>query len=172
MSLTPSRQKIKITCFKCIYIRYIHKQTLMDMLEKVQRRTARFVASDYRRETSAIHLLHQLEWERLDIRRLKAHLIIIFKELNHLAPSNKDHLRQPADAPLNYTDNPEMITQITSKDTPSTRTVTVLQTCPLPIYCARMEPVTCWHERYYFLGLLQNQTWCHRPWEPVKESAF
>ena len=78
-----------------------HKQTLMGMLEKVQRRPARFVASDYRRETSVTQLLHQLEWERLDIRRLKARLIIIFKELNQLAPSNIDHLRQPADAPLN-----------------------------------------------------------------------
>ena len=93
----------------------------MDVLEKVQRRAACFVASDYRRETSVTQLLHQLEWERLDIRRLKARLIIIFKELNQLAPSNIDHLRQPADAPLNNRhQDQEMITQTTLKDSPST----------------------------------------------------
>ena len=33
----------------------------------------------------------------MDIRRLKVRLISIFKELNHLAPSNIDHLKLPSD---------------------------------------------------------------------------
>ena len=69
-----------------------HKQTLVEQVEKVQHWATCFVKKDYRWETRITQLL-QFRWEKLEVRRIKSRLAIIFKELNHLAPSYIDLLR-------------------------------------------------------------------------------
>lgn len=65
----------------------------VEAVEKVQRRAARFVMDDFSRESSVSQMLHRLDWERLDIRRLRARLTTIYKEVNLLASSNVEHLK-------------------------------------------------------------------------------
>ena len=66
-----------------------------------------------------------------------------------------DHLRQPVDAPLN---NRQSTVQKWSPKQPqkTPHQQRQLQTCPLPINCARVEPATCWYERNSLLGLLST----------------
>lgn len=63
-----------------------HHETHKYIIEKVQRRTARFVTGDYRRETSASALVKSIEWDTIGNRRTKARLITIYKESRGLIP--------------------------------------------------------------------------------------
>ena len=56
-----------------------HSTTIVDRLEQVQRAAARFVYSDYRRTTSVTHLLNEIGWDSLHIRRLTAQSAMFFK---------------------------------------------------------------------------------------------
>jgi len=58
----------------------------VDQLECVQRRAARFVMNDYRRTTSVISLLNQLEWSPLPVRRRNSRLVAFYKAVNNLSP--------------------------------------------------------------------------------------
>ena len=55
-------------------------------LEKVQRRAARWVLSDYSRETSVSLLLLSLNWLTLQQRRLSSRLTIFYKIVNNQLP--------------------------------------------------------------------------------------
>lgn len=57
-------------------------------LEKVQRRAARFVLNNYQPKASVTGMLHDLQWETLEVRRTKLRLITIYKEVHNINPSN------------------------------------------------------------------------------------
>lgn len=75
-----------------------HQQNSKDTLEKVQRRAARFIFNDYSRTSSVTNMLQQLEWDKLETRRTRARLQLIYKESHGLIPSNINHLLFKADA--------------------------------------------------------------------------
>jgi ribonuclease P/MRP protein subunit RPP40 len=57
----------------------------IDTLEMVQRRAARFVCRDYRREEGVVtELLKDLEWPSLADRRCRSRLILLYKIVNNL----------------------------------------------------------------------------------------
>ena len=59
----------------------------------VQRRAARFVKSDYRREPSVVtELLSSLNWQSLAERRMAARLTMIYKMVHGLVDINTDGL--------------------------------------------------------------------------------
>ena len=66
-----------------------------DQLEKIQRRAARFVKSDYRRTSSVTEFVRDLNWERLSDRRRNARLAVFFKALHQLIAIPIDHLQKP-----------------------------------------------------------------------------
>ena len=70
-----------------------HHGTHKTTIERVQRKAARFVTGEYRRETSATALVNSLDWDTLEIRRVKARLTTIHKETHGVIPSNIEHLR-------------------------------------------------------------------------------
>jgi hypothetical protein len=70
-----------------------HHETHKYTIERVQRRAARFVTSDYNRETSASALVKSLDWDTLEDRRTKSRLITIYKESRGLLPNNIDQFR-------------------------------------------------------------------------------
>ena len=53
-------------------------------LEQVQRRAARYVCQDYRRESSVTHMLEQLKWETLQQRRFVARMTIMYQAVHQL----------------------------------------------------------------------------------------
>lgn len=68
-----------------------HQKVHQVNLEKVQRRSARFVTGDYRRTSSVNDMLHDLNWETLQDRREKARLTLVYKETHHITPPNINH---------------------------------------------------------------------------------
>ncbi len=64
-------------------------------LEKVQRRAARFVKSDYRRTSSVTEFIGDLGWGRLSDRRRNARLTVFYKALHQMIAVPVDHLRKP-----------------------------------------------------------------------------
>lgn len=69
-----------------------------DKLERVQNRAARFVAREYRRDSSITRILHDLNWETLKNRRIKFRLTSIFKETHGLIPSNITNYLQTSES--------------------------------------------------------------------------
>ncbi len=51
-------------------------------IDKVQQRSARWVANDYKKTTSVTALMEELEWQSLEIRRKIHRLVIMRKILN------------------------------------------------------------------------------------------
>ena len=58
------------------------------------------VTQSYQRETSVTKLMEDLKWDKLEIRRMKARLILLFKESTGIAPTNVDHLKQTSGGSL------------------------------------------------------------------------
>ena len=56
-----------------------YTQELKDQLEKVQRRSARFVCNDYRHTSSVTTMLDSLQWDTLETRRKVARLTMLLK---------------------------------------------------------------------------------------------
>jgi hypothetical protein len=71
-----------------------HTKQNINIIEKVQRRGARFVCGDYRRASSVDQMLSDLEWTSLAERRAKAKVTMMYKIVNQLVdiPANL-HLR-------------------------------------------------------------------------------
>ena len=63
-------------------------QNTKTIVEKVQRRAARFVCNDYRRRSSVTSMLTTLEWDTLELRRIRLRLVAIYKEVHKITPSN------------------------------------------------------------------------------------
>lgn len=75
-----------------------HQKNNITTLDKIHKRAASFIFNDYPRASSVTDMLAKLEWEPLDIRRMKARLCIIYKESHGLIPNNIAHLLyQPKD---------------------------------------------------------------------------
>ena len=62
-----------------------HHQTSIDRIEAVQNRAARFALGDYSRESSVTSMKYNLEWDLLEERRLRAHLLLLYKAANQTA---------------------------------------------------------------------------------------
>ena len=60
-----------------------HQQYLIDNIEKIQRRAARWVLSDYRQQSSVTNMLNQLHWPTLQLRRYVSRLSQIHKIVYH-----------------------------------------------------------------------------------------
>ena len=60
------------------------QQFLVDNIEKVQRRSARYVLNDYRSDSSVTAMINHLNWESLEGRRNKANLHTFYKMFNNL----------------------------------------------------------------------------------------
>ena len=73
-----------------------HSTTIVDRLEQVQRAAARFVYADYRRTTSVTHLLNEIGWDSLHIRRLTAQSAMFFKIHHQLVNISLPPSFQPA----------------------------------------------------------------------------
>ena len=60
-----------------------HQQYLIDNIEKIQRRAARWVLSDHRQQSSVTNMLNQLHWPTLQLRRYVSRLSQIHKIVYH-----------------------------------------------------------------------------------------
>ena len=75
-----------------------HKKSNKDKIEKVQRRAARFVSNNFRREASVSEMLHHLESQSLDSRRQDQRLVLFYKIINGLASVETKDILTPADS--------------------------------------------------------------------------
>ena len=81
-----------------------HQKNNITTLDKVKYLAARLIFNDYSRASSIADMLTKLEWELLDIRRIKARLCIIYRESHGLIPNNIAHLLyQPNDQSITFT---------------------------------------------------------------------
>ena len=57
------------------------QQSLVKMIEKTQRRAARFVLNDYSYNSSVTNMLSRLQWDSLELRRKKSRLCMFYKSI-------------------------------------------------------------------------------------------
>ena len=77
-----------------------------DKIEKVQRKAARFVSNNFRRndndndrrKASVSEMLHDLGWQSLDGRRQDPRLVLFYKIINGLASVETEDILTPADS--------------------------------------------------------------------------
>ena len=70
-----------------------YTQSQKNTIENVQRRAARFIFNNYSRQSSVSEMINDLNWDSLETRRLRARLVVLYKETHGLLPSNiADHL--------------------------------------------------------------------------------
>ena len=61
-----------------------YQQNNINALEKIQRTAARWVMNDYGRYSSVSNLLHDLNWQPLQVRRKISRLQIFYKAVHNL----------------------------------------------------------------------------------------
>ena len=61
-----------------------HSQTQIDQIEAIQRRSVRWVKSDFGRTSSVTQMMQSLNWRRLDLRRIDCRLSMMYKITNDL----------------------------------------------------------------------------------------
>ena len=71
-----------------------HHQCDIDLLEKIQRRAARFVTNNHDRQTNCNDLLKDLGWAPLRERRAKSKVTMLFKARNNLLCIPLNHLKE------------------------------------------------------------------------------
>jgi hypothetical protein len=76
---------------------YLRKD--IDKLEYIQRRAARFVKNDYRRDSSVTAMLQDLKWQPLADRRRDQRSILLYKIINGLVAIPADQHIQPNPRP-------------------------------------------------------------------------
>ena len=79
-----------------------HSQDLINKLERVQRRAARFVVNDYSRHSSVSDMLNQLGWSSLETRRTANRLNTLHKARLGLLSLPIDDLLQPVHRPSRH----------------------------------------------------------------------
>ena len=70
-----------------------HQTNHIQMLDRVQRRAARFVVNDYRRTSSVTEMLNNLEWESLSDRRQTARLCQFYQIHHGMSPVSSGKLQ-------------------------------------------------------------------------------
>lgn len=78
--ITLVRSKLEYAC--PIWDPHLVKE--VNLLERVQRRAARFVLCEYKRTASVTNLLSKLNWQNLQNRRCQARLVLLYKVFNKL----------------------------------------------------------------------------------------
>jgi hypothetical protein len=75
-------------------------QTLIQTLENVQRRAARFIINDYTSRTPGCvtSMLTSLEWQTLEQRRRISRLVMMYKILHQLVDIDRDLYLRPGDS--------------------------------------------------------------------------
>ena len=73
-----------------------HQPTYIDSIEKVRRRAARWVCSDYSPLSSVTSMLDVLGWRTLEQRRSDARLAMLFKIVNGQIAIPSDQLVRPS----------------------------------------------------------------------------
>ena len=68
---------------------------LVDDVERVQRRSARYIYNDYRSDSSMSTMIENLHWDSLEIRRTKSSLVMFYKMINNLAAIPYEHYVKP-----------------------------------------------------------------------------
>lgn len=71
------------------------QKTLIDKIERLQNRAARFVLGRYRRGESCTQMKSELEWEALSSRRRKLRLKLLFQIYNNKTGINRDTYLKP-----------------------------------------------------------------------------
>ena len=61
-----------------------HTRTLINQIEKVQRRAARYVTNRYHNTSSVTDMLQNLNWPSLEITRTRVRLIMFYKIIHHV----------------------------------------------------------------------------------------
>ena len=84
-------------------IKFVNRRScLMMLLERVQRKAARFCLQNYNRTASITHMLRELEWDTLEMRRKKnrstlthklSHSLVDFKTEKFLVPNSETWTR-------------------------------------------------------------------------------
>ena len=72
-----------------------YQKDLINKIEMVQRRAARFIQNDYQRTSSVQNMLNELGWDSLQDRRTASRLTILHKAREGLLPLPVDQLLQP-----------------------------------------------------------------------------
>ena len=67
-----------------------HLKGYKEVLEKVQRRAARYVLHEYGEGTSPTNMIHRLKWESLEQRRLKARVVMTYRIVHKLVKIPSD----------------------------------------------------------------------------------
>ena len=70
-----------------------YHQDQKDQLEAVQRKAARFVMRNYKRDSSVSTMIQQLKWQSLEERRAVSRLTFTYKALHKITAVNLDHLK-------------------------------------------------------------------------------
>ena len=73
-----------------------HTKCHITMLEKIQRRAARFVCNNYSRYNSVTDMLNMLNWQSLEQRRNQAKSIMLYKIINNIVSINFHQYLQPS----------------------------------------------------------------------------
>ncbi len=73
-----------------------HTKCLITMLEKIQRRAARFVCNNYSRYNSVTDMLNLLNWQSLEQRRNQVKSIMFYKIINNIVSVNLHQYLQPS----------------------------------------------------------------------------
>ena len=75
-----------------------YRAGLINKLESVQRKAARFCTGDYQRESSVTQMLEDLGWDTLAVRRERNRLAMFYKIHNELVGINKEDYIQTSSA--------------------------------------------------------------------------
>ena len=79
-----------------------HTQTLIDQIEGVQRRAARWIKADFYRTSSVTDMLHSLNLRRLDQRRIDNRLSLMYKIHNDLVAIPVENYLVPLSRPARH----------------------------------------------------------------------
>jgi hypothetical protein len=92
-----------------------YKQFLINKLESVQRRAARFCLNDFRSKSPGCvtNMIKKLEWDSLADRRLTRRLVIFHKAIHGHLSIPLGNLTQPANRPSRHT-NSQAYTRLTA----------------------------------------------------------